>query len=63
LPDWTRIDLGLRQALENPFAAGKPLTLRLNVENVAGSHYWSTGGDYLIISAPRTVRLSVTVDF
>lgn len=65
LPDWTRIDLGLRYAFENPGAKGKLLVARLNVENVLDADYWAGGVNTtaLFLGAPRTFRLSLTADF
>ena len=65
LPEWTRLDLGARYALENPGAKGKLLVARFNVENVLDSNYWAGGNGVFILSlgAPRTFRLSLTADF
>lgn len=65
LESFTRLDLGARYAFE---AAGKAITLRARVENVADSDDWvSVGGfpgaNYLVLGAPRTVFLSASVDF
>lgn len=65
LPEWTRFDLGMRYAFENPGAKGKFLVARLNVENVLDANYWAGGGDAttLMLGAPRTFRLSLTSSF
>jgi len=65
LPEWTRFDLGLRYAFENPGAAGKLLVARFNVENVLDANYWASGNGPFTLSlgAPRTFRLSLTADF
>lgn len=61
IPAWTRVDLGARYA----FAVDqREVTLRAGVENVAGKDYWaSTNGGYLTQGAPRTLKVSATVDF
>ena len=65
LPDWTRFDVGVRYAFENPGARGKLLVARLNVENVLDTNYWAGGGGAttLFLGQPRTFRLSLTADF
>ncbi len=42
-PEWTRFDLGVRCAFENPGAKGKLLVARLNVDNVFDADYWAGG--------------------
>jgi outer membrane receptor protein involved in Fe transport len=38
--------------------------LRANVENAFDGDYWTTAGDSeIILSAPRSFRLSATIDF
>lgn len=61
LPDWARLDLGIRYR----FAAhGTPLTARFNVENAAGTRYWASAGSGILSSgSPRTFRASLTADF
>lgn len=65
LPEWTRFDLGVRYAFENPGAKGKQLVARFNVDNVLDANYWEGGGfvTLLMLGAPRTFRLSLTADF
>jgi iron complex outermembrane receptor protein len=65
LPEWTRLDLGVRYAFENPGANGKLLVARFAVENVLDVDYWAGGGfsNTLNLGAPRTFRLSLTADF
>jgi iron complex outermembrane receptor protein len=64
IPAWTRLDLGGRYS----FAVGdKLLTVRANVENATNKDYWSSvggepGADYLVLAAPRTFLLSMSVD-
>ncbi|HZY18996.1 MAG TPA: TonB-dependent siderophore receptor [Ramlibacter sp.] len=57
--DWTRLDIGARYATR---MAGKPLTLRANLENVGDKRYWVVS-NYVTVGAPRTLMLSATVDF
>ena len=57
LPGFATFDLGLRYALR---AAGLPVTLRLNVANVADKRYW-LNANYL--GSPRTVALSGQIKF
>jgi iron complex outermembrane receptor protein len=64
IPAWTRVDLGARYSLP---VADKLLTVRANVENVANKDYWSSvggapGDNYLVLAAPRTFLLSLSVD-
>ncbi|WP_024890158.1 TonB-dependent receptor [Luteimonas huabeiensis] len=64
LPSWTRFDLGARYAFQ---AGGRPWTLRARVDNLFDRGYWaSTGGasgaNYLVLGAPRTITVSVSVD-
>ncbi|WP_182913888.1 TonB-dependent receptor [Sphingobium terrigena] len=60
LPSATRVDLGARYA----FKAwdDRPITVRFDVQNVAGSDYWYPFGA-LTVSQPRTFLLSATFDF
>lgn len=60
VPSWTRYDIGARYATQ---AAGKPVVLRANLENVSDKDYWLQSGGFLTIAAPRTLVLSATVDF
>jgi len=64
LPEWTRVDLGMRYVL---VAADKPLTLRFNVDNVANERYWASSFDafrpQLLQGAPRTYKASLSIDF
>lgn len=62
IPAWTRFDLGARYATK---LAGKDVVFRANVDNVFDKNYWqgvySSGS--IALGAPRTYRLSATVDF
>ncbi len=60
VPGWTRLDIGARYVTQ---AAGKPIVLRANLENVLDKNYWLQSGTFLTIAAPRTLLLSATIDF
>jgi len=65
LDSWTRFDAGVRYAAD---VAGRPVTLRARVENLADEDQWVAvggypGANYLTLGAPRTLRLSVSTDF
>ncbi len=61
IPGWARWDIGARYTTR---AAGRPLVLRANVDNLFNRNYWSSGsGNWLYVGGPRTVTLSATVDF
>ncbi|MFT4191895.1 MAG: TonB-dependent siderophore receptor [Comamonas sp.] len=59
---WTRFDAGASYATR---LYGKNVVFRANVENIADRNYWAgyfnTG--YATLGAPRTFKLSATVDF
>ncbi|KQM67833.1 TonB-dependent receptor [Sphingomonas sp. Leaf17] len=63
LPDWTRFDLGARYVA---VVADTPLTIRAGVDNVANRRYWASAFDSLrpdlLQGAPRTVKLSASID-
>lgn len=61
IPSWNRYDLGARYA----FTAGKvPVTVRGTIENLFDKNYWlSAARQGLSVGAPRTVLLSVSMDF
>ncbi len=63
IPGWTRFDAGVRYAFERP--GGKPVALRLNVENLFDANYWASATSTfgLSMGAPRTFLLSLTTDF
>ena len=66
VPSWTRLDIGARYLV--PMGDNRLLTLRARVENVADHDYWASAGGYpgqgyLTVGAPRTFKLSATVDF
>ncbi|OBS54191.1 TonB-dependent receptor [Methylosinus sp. 3S-1] len=62
LPEWARLDAGLRYATH---IVETGVTFRANVTNLLDHSYWSgTFSDgFATLSAPRTVLLSATVDF
>lgn len=62
IPHWTRLDLGLRYRTT---AQRKPVVLRLNVRNVLNTRGWAAVDAYggLAIADPRTVQVSVSMDF
>ena len=65
LPSWTRLDLGARYLTQ---VAGRDVTLRARVDNVADRNYWASavssfGAGSLVLAAPRTVVVSATVAF
>ena len=57
LPAYTTVDLGLRYVT---IAAGKPLTLRLTVNNVEDKNYWLNS---YYVGAPRSVAFSAQMRF
>lgn len=64
LDEWTRFDIGARYVA---VAGGRPLTFRLNLDNVTDNAYWASAFDSfrpdLLLGAPRTFKASVTYDF
>jgi iron complex outermembrane receptor protein len=58
---WTTLDLGVRYAMK---VERHDVVWRLGVENVTNKSYWTSAyGGYLVQGDPRTVKLSVAVDF
>ena len=62
---WGRLDLGARYITQ---MAGKLVTLRARVDNVADRNYWASvggypGSGYLVVGNPRTFGLSASVEF
>ncbi|QWA10897.1 TonB-dependent siderophore receptor [Sodalis ligni] len=58
---WTRLDLGLRYDMQLP---KNNIVWRANVENVTNENYWASASDgYLTQGDPRSLKLSMTVDF
>lgn len=64
IPEWTRFDLGARYVA---VLGATPLTLRVNVDNVANKRYWASAFDVfnasLLQGAPRTFKASASIDF
>lgn len=63
IPGWTRYDLGVRYRTR---IAGRNTLVSATVDNVFDKDYWSGpyhGEGYTMLSAPRTVTLSATMDF
>jgi len=64
-PSWTRWDLGARYQTEWD---GRGLTLRARVNNLSDENYWASvggfpGSNYLVLSEPRSLVLSASVEF
>lgn len=60
---WTRLDLGVRYTM--PMKETN-LIWRANLENVTNERYWESiedSGVYLYQGDPRTLKLSVSMDF
>lgn len=65
VPGWNRLDVGARYMKE---VQGKLVTLRARIDNLTNRNYWASvggypGSGYLVVGAPRTLSLSVSVDF
>ncbi len=64
LDSWTRFDLGARYVT---LVGRHPLTLRFTVDNVANERYWASAFDTfrpdLLQGAPRTYKVSASIDF
>jgi iron complex outermembrane receptor protein len=62
IPAWTRLDLGARYRTT---MIHTPVTFRATVQNVLDNDYWAGAASFgtLAQGAPRTVLLSVTMDF
>ncbi|WP_435929834.1 TonB-dependent receptor [Dryocola sp. BD613] len=63
LDGWTRLDLGVRYSTK---VNDQTLTWRANVENVTNEKYWASvddSGTYITQGDPRTLKLSMSVDF
>ena len=64
VPGWASLDIGGRYLTE---IAGKVVTFRARLNNVANRDYWASAGGYpgsgyLVLSTPRTFVLSASVD-
>lgn len=63
IPQWTRVDLGASYRMQ---AAGRPLTLRVQLTNALDRAYWASAtasSGQLSVGAPRTMALSASMDF
>lgn len=65
VPGWGRLDIGARYITE---VAGKLVTLRARIDNVADRNYWASvggypGAGYLVLGNPRTYSVSASLDF
>ncbi len=65
VPGWARLDIGARYVTD---VAGKLVTLRARIDNVADRDYWASvggfpGSGYLVLGNPRTYSLTASVDF
>ncbi|HEY0914550.1 MAG TPA: TonB-dependent receptor, partial [Solimonas sp.] len=61
LPDWTRLDAGVRHRFTR--SEGRDLVLRASVENLLDKDYWVSSARSLTLSSPRTLLVSATFDF
>lgn len=61
LPDWARLDLGLRYST---LLEGRRTTFRANVLNVTGTDYWTGVASFgtFFQGAPRTYLVSMSID-
>lgn len=57
LPAYTTLDAGLRYIMS---MQGKPLTLRLNINNIEGKNYWANS---YYAGAPRSIAFSAQYQF
>lgn len=62
LPSWTQVDVGVRYRFDSPWN-GKPIALRLNLDNLLDKNYWIGRNNSILQSLPRTWSLSATFDF
>lgn len=65
VPGWGRLDVGARYVTE---MAGKLVTLRARIDNVANRDYWASVGGYpnsgyLVLANPRTFSVTASVEF
>lgn len=61
VPSWTTFDIGARYVTS---LGGRPTTFRASLTNLADKRYWiANPTGYVISGMPRTVWLSMTVDF
>lgn len=62
LSSWATLDLGARYATR---LGGKPVVFRANVDNVFDKNYWASvwNNNAVNLGAPRTFRVSASIDF
>ncbi|GAC12993.1 TonB-dependent receptor [Aliiglaciecola lipolytica] len=65
IASWTRLDIGARYTFD---IEDTSLTVKARINNLTDNNYWSStggfpGANYLILSEPRSVAVSVTFDF
>ncbi|PJI96950.1 iron complex outermembrane receptor protein [Acidovorax sp. 69] len=65
VPGWNRLDVGARYLTE---VQGRLVTLRARIDNLTNRNHWASvggypGSGYLVVGAPRTLSLSVGMDF
>jgi iron complex outermembrane receptor protein len=63
LNGWTRLDLGMRYSMK---VNDQKVVWRAGVENVTNEKYWASvdnSGTYIVQGEPRTVKVSMSVDF
>ncbi|GHE88975.1 TonB-dependent receptor [Thalassotalea profundi] len=65
LDSWTRLDIGARYAFD---IGDTSLNVKARINNLTDNNYWSStggypGANYLILSEPRSVAISVSFDF
>lgn len=64
-PGWTRVDVGARYGVE---LLGHWLTIRGRVDNLGNRDHWASSGGYpnsgyLVLGAPRSVTVSVSMEY
>jgi iron complex outermembrane receptor protein len=63
LPAWTVLNIGARYRIERQ--GGQVIIIRASIDNALNSNHWesSNGNDVLILSEPRTFRISTSFNF
>lgn len=62
IPDWTRVDLGMRY---ETVLGGRKVSVNGGVKNLFDQSYWAgaNASNVVALGAPRTFQLSASVDF
>jgi iron complex outermembrane receptor protein len=60
-PGWTRVDLGGRYFIGLP--KGQSVVIRVDIENVFDVNYWDITSNEMVLSEPRTFKLSTSFNF